>query len=65
MITDLKKRKIVQLKKKGQGYKLIAQKLRLSRDQVRDYLRTRAARADIKKFRFKKVRLPKVYRKES
>ena len=65
MITDVKKRKIYQLRKKGLGYKLIAQKLRLSRDQVRDYMRTRTARADLKKFRFTKVRLPRVYKKES
>ncbi|MBI2967770.1 MAG: hypothetical protein HYY40_08150 [Bacteroidetes bacterium] len=64
MITELKKRRICQMRKKGKGYKLIAQQLRISRDQVRDYLRTKQARKDVKRFRMKKVKMAKVYVKD-
>ena len=41
MIRPPKKKALIQLRKKGLGYKLIAKKLRISRDQARDYLRTK------------------------
>ena len=51
MVTDKKKTAIRALRKKKWGYKKIANKLRLNRDQVRDYLRSKTARKAMRKKR--------------
>lgn len=53
MVSDAKKRAVIGLRRKGLGYKKIGVALRLSRDQVRDYLRTDSARKTLRNSKHK------------
>lgn len=48
MFSDAKKRAVIRLRKKGLGYKKIGASFKLSRDQVRGYLRTDAAKRAVR-----------------